>query len=334
MKTILYYISDHGLGHLTRSVAIIRDIQNKTKILIRNSNIDFLEKSLPGIPILEGKTDQGAIISDNSISINWKETESAVTKWYSNFKSNTESERIIINKIKPDLIVSDISPIPLFAAKKLEIPSIAISNFTWLDIFSRLENFDLKDLELSYENTSLCIQLPFSTSMDVFKNKKKVGIISKNITKTNDKVRDELNIDKSKFVVFINLPKFFKITFRNFENFQIISTGAKTNLDNTIFINPITEGQNLINASDLVICKCGYGMITECLSSGTPFQLIADNNHPEQKAMIDKLETYGIKNVIPNWENGEIVIDFNSIKYYKNFKNENSIVKNIIMEFL
>ena len=74
MKTILYYISEHGLGHLTRSIAIIREIDNETNIFIRNSNTAFLKQSLPKIPILDGKTDQGTVIAENSISIDWKKT--------------------------------------------------------------------------------------------------------------------------------------------------------------------------------------------------------------------------------------------------------------------
>ena len=48
--------------------------------------------------------------------------------------------------------------------------------------------------------------------------------------------------------------------------------------------------------ADLVICKCGYGFISECLTNGTPFYYIADNNHLEQKAISCELEKQGIFN--------------------------------------
>ena len=160
MKTVLYYISEHGLGHLTRSVAIVRDIMTETLVFIRNSNIDFLKQSLPKIQVLDGKTDQGTIIAQNSVSIDWKSTELAIKDWYSSFQQITEKEKNSIKKIQPDLIISDISPIPLYAAKQLEIPSIAISNFTWLDIFSKLDNFSLENLESAYEKKKeLCHSL-------------------------------------------------------------------------------------------------------------------------------------------------------------------------------
>ena len=316
MKKILFYVSEHGLGHLTRSIALIRELEKEAQIMIRNSNESFLKKAVPSIPAFSGKTDQGPIISENSISIDWKKTFNSITDWYSNFNSNVENEYNFIKKMKPDVIISDISPIPLSASKKFDIQSIAISNFTWLDIFSKLDNFDLNPIQESYENTSLCIKLPLSTSMDVFKQKKQVGIVCKLPTDNNSSIRKRLNIDPSKFLILINLPKFFTVTLKNFKNFQVVSTGAKTSSKNTMFIEPWIEGQNLINSSDLVISKCGYGMISECLTTGTPFQLIADELHPEQNAMLKHLSDYGIHNTIPNW------------------KNDNSNAKNIVQEFL
>ena len=46
MKKILYYITDHGLGHATRSVAIIRELQKiGVEVIIRNSNAKQLLKT-------------------------------------------------------------------------------------------------------------------------------------------------------------------------------------------------------------------------------------------------------------------------------------------------
>ena len=55
MKTILYYISEHGLGHLTRSIAIIRELQNHANIMIRNSSFG----SVPYSPYLNQRIATG-----------------------------------------------------------------------------------------------------------------------------------------------------------------------------------------------------------------------------------------------------------------------------------
>ena len=37
MKKIFYYITDHGKGHATRSIAIIKELQKNFDVFIRNS---------------------------------------------------------------------------------------------------------------------------------------------------------------------------------------------------------------------------------------------------------------------------------------------------------
>ena len=70
MRKILYYITDHGLGHTTRSIAIIRELLKMgTEVIIRNSNVDYLHKSLPTVKIIPGVTDVGPAIKENGISI-------------------------------------------------------------------------------------------------------------------------------------------------------------------------------------------------------------------------------------------------------------------------
>ena len=88
MKKILYFISDHGLGHLTRSIAIMREFENKVEFFIRNSNTEFIDKSLDNAKIFSGKTDQGTIHSNNGISIDWEKSKAAIDTLYNEFDSN------------------------------------------------------------------------------------------------------------------------------------------------------------------------------------------------------------------------------------------------------
>lgn len=335
MKKILYFISDHGLGHLTRSISIIREFKNEVEFIIRNSNIDFIKQSLPYTKTFVGKTDQGPIIDDNGISIDWNHSKFTIENWYKKINLNIKNEEKTISKINPDLIISDISPLGLSVSKKLSIPSMVISNFTWLDIFDQFPDFDINSLRMIYENTSLCLQLPLSTSMDVFKNKKSVGFVSKKPTLSKYSVRKNLGIDNSKFLIFVNLPSYFTINISSQKNVQVISTGAKVNVKDFILLKPWIEGQNLVASSDLVICKCGYGMISECLTNNIPFYYLFDKNHPEQKAMYEKLKSLGINSSIDNWISGNISLnlDLDTLKF-QHIKNDNLQVKKLILEFI
>ena len=63
MKKVLYYITDHGKGHATRSIAIIRELQKfGIDVTVINSNsIEFIQNSIPEIDLISHKTDVGLI---------------------------------------------------------------------------------------------------------------------------------------------------------------------------------------------------------------------------------------------------------------------------------
>ena len=83
MKKILYYVSDHGKGHTTRSIAIIQEIlKADVEVTIRNTNsIEFFKSSLPDVKIVPGKTDVGSSIKKDGFSIDKIETEKNQVKW-------------------------------------------------------------------------------------------------------------------------------------------------------------------------------------------------------------------------------------------------------------
>ena len=323
------------MGHTTRSIAIIRElIKDGIQVTVRNSSIDYLNKSLPNINTILGTTDVGPTIEKNGISINKSKTLENIGEWIDSIRLTSEKEYEIISKIKPNLIVSDISAMPFFAAHKAKINSVAISNFSWADVLTGFSNKQIGILEEAYGLSDLAIQLPLGTKMKSFKSKKQVGLVCKKSTDSRKLVRAKLGVKESDICIFVNLSNYFTIKSKIPSNVKIISTGAYINSDNVKYIKHWIEGQNIIAASDLVICKCGYGMISECLTNGIPFLYISDDNHLEQKAISDQLNKMGLENRITEKELEELVITKESISKIK-VKKENNVtesVSNILKE--
>ncbi|EIJ66911.1 hypothetical protein BD31_I0472 [Candidatus Nitrosopumilus salaria BD31] len=299
---MIYYITDHGRGHATRSVALIRKLQlYGIKIIIRNSNVvDFLQKSLPGIEIKKGVTDIGPVLNSDGISINHNESIEKISNWINNINSISSQEVAFLKYENPDLIISDVSPMPLIAANSINIPSVVISNFSWYDVLTFLpENIRLKFKEY-YDLADFCLQLPLGTEMNHFKKKYKVKLIARNLTENLDEIRKLYGIKKSlPCVLFALGGSKNKISFSYDDNIQIISLNTKFEDSITTHdLSDTVEGQNLVSIADLVICKCGYGLISECLSNGTPFFYLADDSHPEQMAISNELINRGINSRI------------------------------------
>ena len=74
------------------------------------------------------------------------------------------------------------------------------------------------------------------------------------------------------------------------------------------------------------------GTITPKAQTGNPKPRVF--RYPEQNAIINNLDKYNMKNLISDWKDGQIEVDFNTIKCFEAFKNDNINVKNRIMEFV
>lgn len=341
MQKLIYYITDHGRGHATRSVAIIRKLQDfDFEIIIRNSNaIDFLHKSLPKIKIKSGLTDVGPIINPDGISINYEESISKISDWINKLDDISKEESKFLEKENPDLIISDVSPMPLIAANLKNIPSMIISNFSWYDVLTFLPKELKIKLKEYYNFTNLAIQLPLGTKMEHFKKKYKVNLIARSPTNNPESIRNNFSIEKSFPCVLFALGGSKNIiSFNSDPKIQIILLNTKlNNLIPSKDLSDTVEGQNLVSVSNLVICKCGYGLISECLSNGIPFFYLVDDSHPEQLAIHNELMKKGLNNRISFNEINELNLTSNFIKNLPSVKNEpidldNTI--NYILKFL
>jgi len=340
MKKIIYYISDHGLGHTTRSIAIIREIlKNNIQVIVRNSNAaNFISKSLKDVKIKTGATDFGTKIKKDGISIDVKQSKKQINPWIDNLEKFASKEETFLSKIRPNLIISDISAMPFIIAKKLGIESMAVSNFTWYDICDFLTKKRQEKLFDAYQHADLAIKLPYGTNMKHFQNTVKTGLISRIPTITKTQIKNKLNIKNSeKIILFALGGGKNKIKFISSKNVRIFS--MNTEIDNKIKSEDLSywiEGQEIISIADVVFFKCGYGFISEVLTNGTPFYYMKDKNHIEQNSMdLDlKKKNFGTnieKNNIKNLEFNQRFFD--KLKPQKKQKIDYKII-DIINEIL
>lgn len=299
MKKIIYYISDHGRGHATRSIAIIRELEKRgMNITVRNSNCEnFIKKSLPNTNFISGLTDVGPVVKEDFLSIDKIKSKQKVGKWLRDMPKFAEQEQHTMSKIMPDLVISDISPMPFLATKNLGIKSIAISNFSWYDAaIDFLSKDELIILKEAYDKASLAIQLPFGTEMSHFKKKKKVGIVARTSKRTKNEIREQIGIGKSDYLVLFALGGSKKeIICKNSNDVKILSMDSTVKSSHQVLnFSEWLEGQELVNASDLVICKCGYGILSECLTNGIPFFYISDDNREELRKISQELSSLKI----------------------------------------
>ncbi|MFQ5977422.1 MAG: hypothetical protein ACE5OZ_04745 [Candidatus Heimdallarchaeota archaeon] len=309
-KSIVYYISDHGFGHATRSVAIIRALcreQPNLKILIRTSrNVKFIKKALinENVYVYKGENDFG-LIESRKLSISPDRTQVAFESWVLTWDEwLREEQNRHINKV--DLLISDICPQPFLLAEKLGIPSIAISNFTWLDQYRELfESDSLIDLGQAYRASSSGLVLPFNMKMTGIKaeRKKNIPLVYRLPTRDLEALQSQHLPIKGRKLIFVRADGgslAYELSldhWKEWPGFCYVTGSEKVkSKSKRIFRIPDKEieHQDFVMASKLVISKAGYSILSEAVAGHVPLILIKTKGFPEADLMSKEATSLGI----------------------------------------
>lgn len=157
---IAVYATSHGFGHLSRQLGWIEQINwqpedeifiiNKNATRIINNNLDI------NLNIIPRSTDVGPVFQNETFNIDVNKTEQSLNKWESEIEKLVNIEKDFLRKENIELVVTDISPIPLESSYEVSIPSIAISSFSWHWIYESIlpEHTILDTLKTMYNTSS------------------------------------------------------------------------------------------------------------------------------------------------------------------------------------
>lgn len=190
ITNICFYISDYGYGHASRSVAIIRRILKEfdnIKMYVKTKGaFHFVKQSLrqKNVEIMPAKNDIGVVFKKNTVIVDRERTKKILNEWLILWDKYVQRERRFCEKHKINLILSDIVPQPFVVANEPGIPSIAISNFTWYYIFYNLfgDTSGTERIKKAYQHADIALILPFNEKVSIFKRKKEISLVSREIT--------------------------------------------------------------------------------------------------------------------------------------------------------
>ncbi len=349
MKRIVIYVSDHGFGHAARTIGLLREFKNTNhEIIVKNSNaFNFLKKSLPDAKIVNFQTDVGPLTNISKKSDSDK-TFKLYTNWIKNEKKWIQNELDYFQNKKLDLVISDISPLGIRFANKINVPSITIANFSWIDILEKFPFHKNKEkildwLNESFQMTDLGIKTPLSMALKGIKNIKKSSLICRSKTISNNEIFQKLNLPSKPITVYLDKNSPSKIIFLTNKSYPISRIVQNSVKINNKIIKNFSEAQNLISSSRLTIAKPGYGIISECINFRCPILLIPRKNYPEDKFLCESSKKLGIGTILDlEKENFMINIPKINFKELKNKIKEKEIEKleklphanKIIKEFL
>ena len=211
---VVFYITGHGFGHAVRQIAIVNALAQRrpeVPIVVRTSVAAWLfSRSVRASVRLEpGPVDTGAI-QRGSLDVDVPATLAAAQAFYADGDAWVAREAAFLAGARARLVVADIPPLPIAAARRAGVPAIGISNFTWDWIYEdydarRLAPGLVETLQAHYASADEGWRLPMHGGFGSFSTLRDLPLVARVARQPRDMVRAALGLPPERPLVLVSL---------------------------------------------------------------------------------------------------------------------------------
>jgi L-arabinokinase len=312
--TLVFYISGHGFGHASRDIEIINAILSSrpdVRIIVRTSAPDWLFRRTvvsdrPGrFRWFDVQTDTGAFQID-SLRLDEGETIAHARTFMAGFAARVRDEVDFLRAHHATLVVADIPPLGIAAAKAAGLPAVALGNFTWDWIYAGYDGgASVADaIAQIYANSDLALRLPLHGGFATCQHIVDVPFVAQRSTCDAEETKARLGLPHDVRLVLLSFGRY---------GVQAIDDGPVTALDGYLVIgspsHPLDEAAmygaklryaDIVNAADVVISKPGYGIIAECVAHDTALLYTSRGRFPEYDVLVREMPRFLRTRFIPH----------------------------------
>ncbi|TLS76408.1 hypothetical protein FE236_07205 [Mariprofundus erugo] len=296
------YISGHGFGHLAQVAPVLNELQRRYSnctVLIRcalaeeeiRARLTF-DFQLDRESVDVGVVQKSAIEEDREASID------QLRHWLADMDARVQREKRLLAEFSPDLILSNISPLAFPVARALAVPSIGLATLDWHTIYSSwLEPDDpaLAVLAKAYACCDLLCTPPMAMVMPVFPEQRKVPLIAAKPQPVSYAL--PVAASKTALVIFGGSaqPPFDYQALARCSGWHFLMPEAPADAPanvSAIRFDASLRAVDVMPYVDAVVCKPGYGILSECWSTSTPIVWVERPDFPEFPMLKGWLESH------------------------------------------
>ncbi len=318
---IVFYVSGHGFGHTSRTIAVIHAVlraRPDAHIVVKTSAPHRLfARTLEGrCELIELQCDPGMVQID-SLNIDTVESIRRAIEFQARVPSLVAAEAAYLRDSGARLVVADIPPLAIAAADAAGIPSVAIGNFTWDWIY---EGYDddrareiAREMRQLYVTVGIALRLPMAGGFDGLEPvRRDIPFVARRSSRTQDEVRVALGLPpraNGKPLVLISfggygvsgldahalaaLKDFTIATTDSPSNNNVISptTGLLYLSEQHIYATGLRY-EDLVRGADVVVTKPGYGIISEAVANETALLYTSRGHFVEYEVLVREMPRY------------------------------------------
>jgi L-arabinokinase len=250
----------------------------------------FEATAVPGIGVVGLECDTGAVQID-SLHLDEEQTVRRAEKFMAGFDARVEAEARALEAEDAALVLADVPPLGMAAAKAGGRPAVLLGNFTWDWIYDAYPGGSTVAAAIGrvYAETDLALRLPLHGGFGPCRRIRDLPFIARRSFRDPDEVRRALGLPRDRPLALVSFGG-FGVARLDLEQLArtrgigIVMTGSTPFRGSTLSavgpvgaLAPLDEPamrargfryEDVVKAVDAVVSKPGYGIIAECAANG------------------------------------------------------------------
>ena len=251
------------------------------------------------------------VIQPNSLRMDLGATIQACRELHDRLPMLIEQEVRFIKQQKIDLIVGDIPPASFEIAAQADIPSVAITNFTWDVIYRAYADEHpgfipiIDEMTCFYNKASLALTLPYPCDMSMFPHRETIPWIARLSSLNRTQARAAFGLPERESIVLLSfgglgLADFPWRRLDDFPEYFFVTTGSGQSSSNLLVLDdPQRHYEDLLRAVDVIVTKPGYGIVADLLAHRLPVLYTERGAFPEYPFLVKALNDLATAEFIP-----------------------------------
>ena len=295
-------ISSHGLGHLAITAPVLNalaDLCPDLRLTVRSGLPESRLRERIHAPFtpLAGSSDFGFVMHD-ATRINYPASAQAYQRAHEDWHRRVATEADTLAQWAPDLVLTNVSYLPLAAAQQLGIPSASLCSLNWADLFQHFFGQTAWAAPIhaamlaAYRNADIFFRVTPGMPMPALDNLQPIPPVAALGQ------RHDLGLPGQRAVLLAMGGIEHRLPVENWPTQPGICwlVPASWQCRHPAARNWESFGlhfTDMLCSVDAVITKPGYGTFTEAACNGTPVLFQRREDWPEQDCLIDWLSRHG-----------------------------------------
>ena len=292
-------ISSHGFGHLAITAPVLNALAETDpdlRLTVR-SRLPFgklRQRIVPPFEHIASASDFGYVMK-GALDIDLAASAAAYRRAHADWPARVAQEAAWLATLKPDLVLTNVSYLPLAAAAQVGIPALSLCSLNWADLFAHFFGRETwaapihGEMLAAYRSARAFLCPTPAMPMNDLDRRQVIGPIAASGQRHNL----GLNGDRAVLIAMGGIDH--RLPVENWPRLPgirwLVAADWRCTHPDALAYESFGLGfTDLLCSVDAIITKPGYGTFTEAACNGTPVLYQRRVDWPEQDCLIDWLQ--------------------------------------------